>query len=715
MKDNVIIFHQILHGYSDGHQQLESSIDLPKETKRIILVLSDMSGPNMIEGFENYLTGYPLPETEYYAFAKTWYASEMKRPGCVWTHTILIQNKYFNIIQDLSVIPSLFNRPKSNRSDYSSYSIPVNINEVELTLKGDISDTFSIDVGMEFIFHLYDKASHPILIPVDNSMMYENLILNMWSQQWPKLRSSFSFCTGSLSNRSLNGEYFDFQLVPIKGFRKFKNTISTFYMVDIDNNYRKTKTFPEWVSIGIKDLLQDKEREFRNFIRDVCDEECDSRSIYSRLAIIYSLLKSVDKKQKPIEKLFEVLYKYYPTPKEGDKIKSIICGSAKEKSFIYFNSLSELDIFLALVKTKYHSMFSPKSLNIEARTKSLWQKNSKSVQNILRIMVNNETNPFSVKIFEGIAKAIQPKELLDISKEIPSILFVFAKVNPILFASKSLWFGSNDYQRELLDHLFKSSAFTGKTKKAIVFATLEAKADAVAEALNDYFDNDILYALLEWIDQNVNKNDFELTSDWLMILKKSPKNCLSWFAKTSKPKAKLALFIISELDPNSPEVQKFGTGVWIKLLTSLENEIESQNKIIFAEFLLPFGLNNPGPNSDQLVAVSFEIIHEALANKKLSYNSWRYLDPILPDIGLLKSWDKCERLRRGLVKSFYTKKWSIEQFLKCVSERELFKQVIKSAHKTKEGKNFLARVLKTIIDEKIKVDNARLKILIKYT
>ena len=47
----------------------------------------------MVPGFESYLTAYPLPRSSLVAFARTWTAPEMPRPGCVWTHTLLIEQK----------------------------------------------------------------------------------------------------------------------------------------------------------------------------------------------------------------------------------------------------------------------------------------------------------------------------------------------------------------------------------------------------------------------------------------------------------------------------------------------------------------------------------------------------------------------------------------------------------------------------------------------
>ena len=44
------------------------------------------------KSFVDYYTGYPLENGEKYVIAKTWYAYEMKRPGCVWTHSIVLHS-----------------------------------------------------------------------------------------------------------------------------------------------------------------------------------------------------------------------------------------------------------------------------------------------------------------------------------------------------------------------------------------------------------------------------------------------------------------------------------------------------------------------------------------------------------------------------------------------------------------------------------------------
>ena len=82
-----IIVEQMLFGYNNGHSLINSSLKKSLMRQRDVDFLSDASGMGK---FSNYITCYPIIEDGYYVFAKTWYADEMQRPGCVWTHVILI-------------------------------------------------------------------------------------------------------------------------------------------------------------------------------------------------------------------------------------------------------------------------------------------------------------------------------------------------------------------------------------------------------------------------------------------------------------------------------------------------------------------------------------------------------------------------------------------------------------------------------------------------
>lgn len=116
----ILTFNQALHGYADGHQLLASSFDFTGAVATKVLILSDVSGPAASIPDSGYLTAYPLAELGQYAVAATWSASEMPRPGCVWTHTIFIPFEDLAAINDCLGIKALFKRP-DDRKDLRCY------------------------------------------------------------------------------------------------------------------------------------------------------------------------------------------------------------------------------------------------------------------------------------------------------------------------------------------------------------------------------------------------------------------------------------------------------------------------------------------------------------------------------------------------------------------------------------------------------------------
>ena len=114
--------NQILHGYQDGHGRLAGSVqDITPHDAALMSQMSDWSGyRDPIGKDHSYLTTYPLEESGYYVVAKSWYADEMDRPGCVWTHSLLIDPKSIDSQFDFRILEMFFQRP--TRGDYGEYN-----------------------------------------------------------------------------------------------------------------------------------------------------------------------------------------------------------------------------------------------------------------------------------------------------------------------------------------------------------------------------------------------------------------------------------------------------------------------------------------------------------------------------------------------------------------------------------------------------------------
>lgn len=666
--NNQIKIDQALHGYEEGHCLLASSRNISKDAQRIMVVLSDMSGPSMVPGFDSYLTGYPLYDEEVYAFAKTWYAPEMKRPGCVWTHTLLIKEDGFREIHDLAIVCNLFRRPSKQLSKhlYENQIIVGDSIEIDEALNRKNSDYHyganevdSLgDIIRNIIFYLYGDPDSPcLLLPALKSTTYERIILNLWSQQWPELRQTFAFCTGSLSNRLLNGKNFDLQIIPAKSIRQFKREMpdarilrwdegqSLLHPELIHNTDKDVWHSERWINSVALDLLCNKHLEFRKYLWEVGMK--GKRSSYVPLVKIYNYLEELNVNEITVERLLAEIKEFYKYPNDGIRLKRRIFGPFEKNQRSLMKDFDESDLLRTLAVTDYYEVFSSELLNLRSRACDLWsERNNKFIEIVIEL-IGTDINPLGEEILLGAADAARSDQLLQLSKKKPGLVFVFAERNPCLASDKHLWMGDIDHQRELLDHLVKGSP-KGKTIDSIITAMLDANAGDVIESAYKHWGKSVINALLGWFDERISSQRVDFNCNWLKILRMAQEDSLYWLEGANKPHIETVSLISSQLDPNSETVRKFGTVIWLKFLDNVRNDLDYNIHRKLAEFLLPFSLNKPGPGYEKLAKFSFKIIHDALARDDLSYSAWLLLDPLLPHLPWYRSWDKCERLRRGM-------------------------------------------------------------------
>ena len=213
--------HQSLHGYSNkrGHHCISKSHNFSYESQQIILRMSDRSGFDS-NGFDEYITYYELTNEKYFAFAKTWKAKEIKRPGCVWTHTLFLNEDFKNKLNNLKKFANYFIYPQHNF--YNNYSKPISISDNDLTFieKRVRYNNFETMFNKDFFLLVLAGLSEakvkkiPLLLVANEPNQFEEFIFIIWSAF-----KDFTFCTWALSPRSINQVPLYFQIVQ-KNYRK---------------------------------------------------------------------------------------------------------------------------------------------------------------------------------------------------------------------------------------------------------------------------------------------------------------------------------------------------------------------------------------------------------------------------------------------------------------------------------------------------------------
>ena len=247
--------HQALHGYADGHRQLALSTTLKPRDQKRLLALSDSSGPGASLDDNGYITGYPLAESGYFALGRTWPAPEMPRPGCVWTHTLLIDFTDLAALDTLTGLLDLFRRPLS-ASVASAYSKPLIMTASAPIPLSALAERWVRAV----IAGLYGKPRSRIVVDRFGGDV-DSMVLSLWSQQWPRLRRIFSFCTFAASDRSTDNYVFDLQVLPSSNRSVHLRFSDVVYADDVELN-----TGP-WLDDAVQDLLHHHGSDLRNFFR----------------------------------------------------------------------------------------------------------------------------------------------------------------------------------------------------------------------------------------------------------------------------------------------------------------------------------------------------------------------------------------------------------------------------------------------------------------
>lgn len=688
-----ICVDQAIYGYRDGHRLLASSHRIPTQAERVLLTLSDLSGSRVLEGFFEYVTGYPVPGEERYAFSKTWYAHEMERPGCVWTHVLFITIEDLGSLVQPQNLSRFFRAPTNN--GFAEYQEPLVV-EQEDNFFALQSGPYSRIAG-PLLQALYDETPKPVVVPADSVSLVEPLVLQVWAQQWSSLRAGFRFCTGSLSPRNYMGEPFDLQVVPTRTSRELMRQPSTYRIVGLDSVAEEASGAARWLSFAVADLINPAGSEFRALLQKYADSSF-GRAEYRRFATTVAAINEAKAGDVAGSKLLAILAEVFPKPTEAEGLKCGLLGQGCPKFPPVLPSLSEADRLRLLVTTEFWSSFDPYSLRIRSRASDMWTHEPSEVKELLLAFLRDGTQPFGNEFVRGVADVITATDACELEKENRGVLPVLVSRNSRLAADPNLWrlCPGRELQHELVDIAVTASESTGLQLESIVRAILDAGADHLATTLV-HCSASTVSAALSWFDSYAGARD--LSPAWREAIASRTPEVVAWVGEYWPAANKPTLLLVSTvLDPHSDNVRQLGLDPWLRLIADAPKTAEPEAMA----FLLTLGFTEADARAVELVAYAFEPVHNALRRNALRYRSWLYLRQVLPSLTWWNDWDNCERLRRGLVRAFVARKWPPEAFIRCSRDPDLYQRVLKAAKAVDVGEEFLRLLAQYVITHRDK-------------
>lgn len=699
-----ITVNQALHGYQNGHQLLAASTNLSLNAKRTLLFQSDLTG-SIVPGFESYITGYPIRETNHYVFARTWYAPEMERPGCVWTHSLLLDLSDIGKLPDLSILNSLFKRPKAN--SFESYNFELIFDAVKISIALKKNESEINDYMGAIMEALYKSPNSTCLVPQNSSQNLENEILNIWSEQWPRLRRNFTFCTGALNLKVLEGEEYDLQIIPEKLTSNIKRQSKDSNVIHFEQSY-----FDDWLNIFKKYDRKEIHRFLWAFGADIEGK----RSNYIPLLKLFQSLHSPDFS---LSEVNNFVSKYFPDSDKGKFLK---------KNFFGANSIlpvSEKVLIDFLLSNSNNLSINYNELQIADRIINLITSGEISDDEIIRLFRKIDYSRIDISIWN---KANLPLELvLRLIEENSSLISVLVNRLPKIAEDIKVWHLSYSIQLEILHSLQDLNTNWENVLDAVVNSGSKVIFD---------FRKVIGQKVTTYSLQLINSGEGStLNVDWIEYFVQNDEAFNAWILD-NKNALEVPVFILmfEYLSPKQIEYLRLDS----KILVSGYETIKSACTIDFIYItsckLLSVGYDNVLTSSYLLIEKTFPTVYSAVCSNKIGNNIWKYFSRENPihdhddffnpfSVFLyfqkrkrkryeVEYWDIGRQLVVKTVNHFIHNLWPLKSFATTFSGKKDFKDALRYCFTFEKGVKLVEDLIDEIRQGRVKLNNEQNNVII---
>ncbi len=631
---------QALYGYQHGHQLLTSSRPFRPESQQQLLVLTDAAGPR-IEGFDGYLSLFFLDAESVLVFAKTWFADEFSRPGCVWTHALFISEEQLALVNDLASVESAFRRPTIpyNR-DYSSPLI--------LNVPSDISDSM-LGIPTRFTVQLFD-TDKPVVRRIDSSDELNQWLFALWSIFWPKLRTRFSFSIGADEIRNVNGRPFDLTAVPGPAALRSHRLSPT-------DDLTLTDQASDWAA-PLSGAAVDLNSRLRKFIVEFGHCFKPRRTALREIAELYSSIQR-SKRNSDVATLIESLASLQSLAEPGPVLTALLNPLRSE-----WTPLQDPGLLLGLLNIRGNVALklSSAQLDLPVRIEKLDRVSREIVNARVQESLEHSTGDVDELIRNAVVESILTQGA-PISTISPSLWPLIVAEAPEKILEMDLDKLGVRSVAAMAEAIVASKTTNPSVISAVVALEMRHGLDQQAEQLYRSSADAAIEAAFSLADRKVEAIE-RLPFEWRRLFWEDPARVLRLFNHRSanrKSIRTLATLLPSRRKVSDPEREEW-------LVASPET---SDDRLSFAVLELVAGLNDE--EKSILLAASYENVYDGLRTSRLASYGWQmaYLEPRLPVLMPWDNWDKCRRLREAVAEHLIYNNLRPDDVLQSIERRSV--------------------------------------------
>ncbi len=649
---------QCLFGYKDGHTLLASSVDLPVDARRTLLVQTDYPGtPGTDSTVEGLVAGYPLGSSGLYALTKTWLAPEMPRPGCVFTHVLLLSDAVLGSRRSLADLSTLFRRPATVEG-YRRYAIPIEPRDARLAPLNLTHQQAARIAAAVFL------TNDPVVVATEQWVDYAPVALRLWSVEWPELRRKFMFSSGGGSPRLLGRMPFDLQFIPSNRVVRFRDRT----VIQLrPGGWSEQQSVPSsWIDDVARYMTDESISLTIDQVWSMGSTAPANRRSFASVATLVSSMGS-----RPAA-IVQVAADLFPERTEAHDLKfALLKGEAGIGSLL--QDVAVLSLLIEDPRVTSAFDLSDETIseallaaahtapNQVARLVSIAAERRPNVAREFLADVEDEQRWLEATVSAGMASG-RVDNLLDILS--PTMLnMLLRSAQPIAVT--------------LVEFVRRKPGGIGSWARQL----FESGEWAALSGLARVAPTETVGALLDTVNSTPERvSDLPPSLPW-------NREGLTWLSTVDTPAVEVARFLAGRLDPTDPRVVSRGPQPWLPLCESLVRDV-ARSDVSSAAFLFRLGIQANSCPWAQAVASGFVILHAAEASSGLSDRVWHSLEGVVAQQRFWGDWDRCRRLRISFIRFFSNHNCDPQLFRRAASQAD-WSRILDDAHDVRGAQSYV--------------------------
>lgn len=641
-----MVIEQTLHGYNMGHGLLASSLpNLVPEDQALLFKMSDWTGFHVLNADEedSYLTAYPLPSKKYYAIAKTWYADEMERAGCVWTHTLLIPIDDISQEFDFRTISRSFHRPENN--NFYNYNSSLEIEDEDMKSSEEIPVFKNFDViSILFLYTFLISKNKGACLKIERSQSeLQKLVLSFLQYLPVKYLYDTLLCTGTEAPRKYGNELFSLQFVTGGQAISMDNDTPWEGKVGEEN-------FNEGIRYIINQSLKDEDETpylIRLFSKDIGSDENKFISVANLLRLLDAAMTQYVNASRPdYKEVLQYIFAAFPNPHEGIIVKNNFYSERIVKLFC-----AEDEFLYDVATYKGMDKANMALMGFTKRLQNLREDNISDLYSLVNEIASlEESNDATIAI---LTYAI---EQLDQNAINPIIESHWETMFPIIskdkdFILKCYWLEFSNEHFSVFFRSLSSDVADGFTKWNELLDKILSANCVIGDEWASYIVNQA--------DDSVGKvldfaNTKDVSPNLLWECRFNERQCLQWIEGQASFGINIIRFISYAIDPSSLVVRLSSPSMWRTFLNSDCDGLD----YTYYSFIFQLSFNWHDEYALLFLSHSLDRIYVALSKDQFPQKEWEKIEPFTENRGYIFEWDKCKRLCAGVAS--YLKKCRFE-------------------------------------------------------